>query len=226
MSRRAVDYVQGRRLADPVAARVFLTLAERTAHTGHDSDDGPMGLLLSDADIPEIAAGLGIDASRFRSLLRELRDLVPMDVLEHSDGTWEIVYGPPYTSPPEPQPRPAEDGGNIGPVNPFTMPGWDSYSTWGLDKPLGQADLGYLYAQLYRNTDDPGAAPSIWITPPRYTPTTLDQLVQAIATEIAPYELIPPTTQRDQDLAGSVISRALRNPSASGRRCKRATRAR
>jgi hypothetical protein len=72
------------------------------------------------------------------------------------------------------------------------MPRWESYSTWGLDKPLGRADLGYLYAQLYLNTDDPGAAPRIWITPPRYAPATLDQLAQAIATEIAPYELIPP----------------------------------
>jgi hypothetical protein len=189
---RAIAYVQGRRLADPLAERVFLTLAERTAPSDLDDDDSPMGLLLSDTDIPRLAAGLGIDADRFRSLLREVRDLVPMDVLEHSDGTWEIVYGPPYTSPPEPlQLRPAEDGDDIGPVNPFTMPGWESYSTWGLDKPLGLTDQGYLYAQLYRNTDDPGAAPRIWITPPGYAPTTLDQLAQAIATEITPYEPVP-----------------------------------
>jgi hypothetical protein len=147
VSRQAVAHVQGRNLADPVAARVFLTLAEHTAPSGHPNDDGPMGVLLNDADVPALAAGLGIDADRFRSLLRELRDLVPMDVLEHSDGTWEIVYGPPYTSPPEPpQPRPAEAGDEIGPVNPFTMPRWESYSTWGLDKPLGRADLSYLYA--------------------------------------------------------------------------------
>jgi hypothetical protein len=192
MSQRAVAYVQGCHLADPVATRVFLALAERTTPSWADSDDSPMGLIISDADIPGLADGLGIDADRFRDLLRELRDLVPMDVLEHSDGTWEIVYGPPYTSPPPPpQPRPAEDGDDIGPVNPFTMPGWESYSTWGMDKPLGLADQGYLYAQLYRNIDDPGAAPLVWITPPRYAPTTLDQLAQAIATEITPYEAIP-----------------------------------
>ncbi len=134
----------------------------------------------------------GIDADRFRGVLRELRNLVPMDVLEHSDGTWEIVFGLPYTNPPEPpQPRPAEDRDDIGGVNPFTMPGWESYSTWGLDQPLGLTDQGYLYAQLYLNTDNPGAAPRIWITPPRYAPVTLDQLAQAIATEIAPYEPVP-----------------------------------
>jgi hypothetical protein len=199
VGQRAIAYVQERRLADPVAARVFLTVAERTAPSSFDDDDSPMGLLLSDADIPGLAARLGIDADRFRGVLRELRDLVPMDVLEHSDGTWEIVFGPPYTNPPEPpQPRPAEDGDDIGAVNPFTMPGWESYSTWGLDQPLGLTDQGYLYVQLYLNTDDPGAAPRIWITPPKYAPVTLDQLAQAIATETAPYEPVPmpPSTIR------------------------------
>lgn len=200
MSERAVAYVRERRLADPAAERVFLALAERTKPSWSDNDDeSPMGVLLSDADIPGLAAGLGIDAGRFRGLLRELRDLVPMTVLEHRDGTWEIVYGPPYTSPEKPpEPMPARDGDDIGPVNPFTMPGWDDYSTWGLDKPLGQADMSYLYAQLYRNTDDPGGAPRVWITPPAYAPATLGQLAQAIATEIARYEPVsfPPVVIR------------------------------
>lgn len=190
MSHRAIAYVRDRCLPDD-AARVFLAIAERTAPSRSDDDDSPMGLLLNDAHIPGLAAELGIDPDRFRSLLRDLPLLVPMDVLEHRDGTWEIVYGPSYTNPVKPpEPAPAKDGDDIGPVNMFTMPGWENYSTWGLDKPHGRADLGCLYAQLYLNTDDPGTTPRIWITPPRYTPATLDQLAQAIATEIAPYEPI------------------------------------
>lgn len=199
MSRRAVAYVQGRRLADPDAARVFLLLAERTKSSSLDDDETPMGLLLNDADIPGLAAGLGIDADHFRNLLRRLRDAVPMDVLEHPDGVWEIVYGPPYTNPKKPsQASPAKDSDHIEPVNPFTMPGWEKYSTWGLDTPLGQAENSYLYAHLYLNTDDPRAAPRIWITPPKYVPTTLDQLAEAIASEIGPYSpvRIPPRAIR------------------------------
>jgi hypothetical protein len=167
-------------------------LAKRTEASLFDDDESPMGLLLNDADIPKLAANLGIGADRFRDLLRELRDLVPMDVLEHPDGTWEIVYGPLYTNPKErPQPRPAVDGGNFGPRNPFTMPGWEDHSTWGVDNPLGRADLRYLFAELYLNTDDRNAAPRIWITPPKYAPATLDELAQAIAAEISPYLAVP-----------------------------------
>jgi manganese transport protein len=36
--------------------------------------------------------------------------------------------------------------------------------------------LDVFYAQLYLNTDDPDATPRIWITQPKYTPATLDQL--------------------------------------------------
>jgi len=199
MSNRAVAYVHGRRLAEPDAARVFLVLAERTAPSGFDDDDSPMGLLLNDADIPGLAAALGIHADRFRSLLRELRDLVPMDVLEHRDGTWEIVYGPSYTNPRKPpEPTPAQDGDDIGPVNPFTMPGWENYSTWGLDQTPRPSKSWLSVRELYLNTDDPGARPRIWITPPRYTPATLDQLAQAIASEIAPYSPVqmPPSMIR------------------------------
>lgn len=195
VNHRAVAYVQGRHLADLDAARVFLLLAERTKSSTFDDDENPMGLLLNDADIPGLAAALGIYADRFRNLLRQLRDMVPMDVLEHRDGVWEIVYGPPYTNPKKaPQPCPAKDGDHIEPVNPFTMPGWEKYSTWGLDTPLGQAESAYLYAQLYLNTDDPRARPRIWITPPMYVPTTLDQLAEAIASEITAYSpvRIPP----------------------------------
>lgn len=70
MSHRAVAYVQGRRLAAPDAARVFLLLAEHTKSSSLDDDETPMGLLLNDADIPGLAAGLGIDTDNFRDLLR------------------------------------------------------------------------------------------------------------------------------------------------------------
>jgi hypothetical protein len=199
VSHRAIAYVQGRHLADLDAAKVFLMLAERTKSSSFDDDETPMGLLLNDADIPGLATRLGIDTDRFRNLLRQLRDMVPMDVLEHPDGVWEIVYGPSYTNPKKPpQPRAARDGDHIEPVNPFTMPGWEKYSTWGRDTPLGLADDAYLYAQLYLNTDDPGARPRIWITPPKYVATTLDQLAEAIASEITLYSpvRIPPQVIR------------------------------
>jgi hypothetical protein len=186
VSKRAIAYVQSRRLADPDAARVFLLLAERTHASSFGDEMAPMGLLLADADLPGLAAGLGISADRVRNVLRQLRDLVPMDVLEHPDGVWEMVYGPGYTDP-----QSARDGDAVGSRNMFTLPGWEDYSTWGMDAPLGLPEHAYLYAQLYRNTDNPADAPRIWITPPRYVLATLDQLAEAIATEIAPYEPIP-----------------------------------
>jgi hypothetical protein len=140
---------------------------------------------------------LSLGANRFRDVLRKLRDIVPMDVLEHQDGTWEIVYGPSYTSPLPP--RPVKEA--IGGRNIFGLPGWERYSTWGLDTPLGRADDAYLYAQLYRNTDDPNSRPRIWITPPRYILTTLDQLAEAASIEIAPHEPVSAAAQADQNLA-------------------------
>lgn len=69
----------------------------------------------------------------------------------------------------------------------FTMPGWERFSTWG------EMELqGHLWAQLYLNEDDRDAAPRIWITPPRYVPCTVDELTEAIAAAIAPYEAVPP----------------------------------
>ena len=189
MSQRAIAYAQERCLADPDAAGVLLLLAGRTDAVPFEDPLSPMGLLLSDRDIPALAATLNLGADRFRDVLRQLRDLVPMDVLEHRDGTWEVVYGPGYTNPP--QPRPARDGEAIAGRNIFDMPGWEEYSTWGLDAPRGRAEHAYLYAQLYRNTDDPDDRPRVWITPPRYVLTSLDQLAEAIATEIASYEPIP-----------------------------------
>jgi hypothetical protein len=189
MSQRAIAYARERNLADPDAARVLLLLADRTDALPFEDPWSPMGLLLSDRDIPALAVTLNLGADRFRDVLRQLRDIVPMDVLEHRDGTWEIVYGPGYTSPP--QPRPAKDGEAIGGRNIFDMPGWEKYSTWGLDAPHGRAEDAYLYAQLYRNTDDPDDRPRIWITPPRYILTSLDQLAEAVAIEIAPYESVP-----------------------------------
>lgn len=89
----------------------------------------------------------------------------------------------------------AQDGEAVEGRNAFGMPGWEQYSTWGLDAPLGRTEDAYLYAQLYRNTDDPNDRPRIWITPPRYILTSLDQLAEAIATELAPYEPIQLPTE-------------------------------
>jgi hypothetical protein len=188
VSKRAIAYVQSRRLTDPDAARVFLLLAERTQDLSFGDESAPMGLLVADTDLPGLAAEVGINADRFCNVLRQLRDLVPMDVLEHSDGAWELVYGPSYTDPPS---LSARDGETVGFRNVFAMPGWESYSTWGRDEPLGLSEHAYLYAQLYRNSDNPDGVPCVWITPPKYVLTTLDQLAEAIATEIAPYEPLP-----------------------------------
>ena len=193
MSERAIAYVRERNLVDPDAARVLLLLAGRTDALSIEDPWSPMGLLLSDCDIPAVAATLNLGADRFRDVLRQLRDIVPMDVLEHRDGTWEIVYGPSYTS--SPQPRLAQDGEAIEGRNAFGMPGWEQYSMWGLDTPLGRTEDAYLYAQLYRNTDDPDDRPRIWITPPQYILTSLDQLAEAIAIELAPYEPIQLPTE-------------------------------
>ncbi|MEU4229463.1 hypothetical protein AB0F17_34645 [Nonomuraea sp. NPDC026600] len=143
---------------------------------------------LHDSDIPALAAEAGLGAQRFRSVLRELKAAVPMDVLEHSDGVWEIVYGPSYTRPKTAVPPSGQAGGDG--IRAFTMPGWEQYSTWGYEE-----GLGHLYAQLYRNTDDRDAAPRIWITPPGHVVTTVDQLAKVIAEAIAPHELVPPPTE-------------------------------
>jgi hypothetical protein len=103
MSERAIAYVRERNLVDPDAARVFLLLAGRTNALPIEDPWSPMRLLLSDCDIRAVAATLNLGADRFHDVLRQLRDIVPMDVLEHRDGTWEIVYGPSYTSSPQPR---------------------------------------------------------------------------------------------------------------------------
>ena len=179
MSQRAVSYVRSLQLPDPTAARVFLLLAERTETFPGDDEEAPMGLKLRDADIPHLAASLGITAAEFRQHLRALKTMVPMDVLEHPDGVWEIIYGPWYS---RLKRKKVSSGTEIGGIRPFSMPGWDHYSTWGHEE-----GLGHLYAQLYLNEDDPSAAPRIWITPPRYQVTTVDELAKAIAAEIEPY---------------------------------------
>ena len=56
-----------------------------------------LGLNLDNADIPRLAAKAGMEAEEFRRQLRRLKSVVRMDVFEHSDGVWEIVYGPSYT---------------------------------------------------------------------------------------------------------------------------------
>ena len=68
-----------------------------------------------------------------------------MDVLEHTDGIWEIFYGPSYTNPEKANDARAFSDTEISGIRQFTMPGWDHYSTWGYEE-----GLGHLYAQLPR----------------------------------------------------------------------------
>ncbi|AVV45360.1 hypothetical protein QFZ56_006236 [Streptomyces achromogenes] len=46
----------------------------------------------------------------------------------------------------------------------------------------------HLYAQLIPNQGGPDAEPRIWITPPRHTVQTVDELADVISAAIAPYE--------------------------------------
>lgn len=196
--KQAVAYVQGLHLPDPDAERVFLLLVERTRTSSWDGEQPPvMGLELREADIPYFAASAGIDAPQFRRLLRAMKITIPMDVLEHRDGVWEIVYGPSYTNRKNKAAAPTSGDAPIGGIQPFTMPGWDRFSTWGYEE-----GLGHFYAQLYRNSDDRDAAPRIWITPPAYVVATVDELAETIATAIAPYE--------PMYLTASVISKWLK----------------
>jgi hypothetical protein len=47
---------------------------------------------------------------------------------------------------------------NIG-RSALDLPGWEDFSVWGWD-----ARDGELYAQLWRNTDDPRDMPRVWIS--------------------------------------------------------------
>ncbi|MFF1690753.1 hypothetical protein [Streptomyces sp. NPDC058254] len=107
MSTHAVEYVRSLQIADDVARRVFLLLAKRT-HTPGDArrpEDVPevMGLELRPGDIPVLALHAQLSPDELRQRLRGLKQHARMDVLEHPDGVWEIVYGPAYARPPRPQ---------------------------------------------------------------------------------------------------------------------------
>lgn len=188
MSRDAIEYVRRLSLPDPGAARVFVLLAERT-RPGSDLGQGPghvMGLELRDTEIPALAAGIGLAPEQFRRLLRLLKTTVSMDVLEHDDGVWEIVYGPAYTDP-KPPPRARFDEADIPEAKAFAFPGWQRSSTWGRD-----GGHGHLYARLVHDSDAPGANLRIWITAPRHVVDTVDELAEAIAEAIAPHCVLPP----------------------------------
>ncbi|MET9736077.1 hypothetical protein ABZZ79_37280 [Streptomyces sp. NPDC006458] len=110
MNRHAIAYVNSLGITDAIVRAVLQLLAERTDAPGDHRrpEDIPdiMGLHLQDSDVPALAVRAGLDPQEFRQQLRALKQHVKMDVLEHSDGLWEIVYGPSYTRPPKP--RPAE----------------------------------------------------------------------------------------------------------------------
>ncbi|KUN57765.1 hypothetical protein AQJ46_45970 [Streptomyces canus] len=97
----------GLQIADDIARRVFVLLAKRT-HTPGDArrpEDVPevMGLELRPGDIPVLALHAQLSPDELRQRLRDLKRHARMDVLEHPDGVWEIVYGPAYAQPPRPQ---------------------------------------------------------------------------------------------------------------------------
>ncbi|WP_331736964.1 hypothetical protein [Streptomyces sp. NBC_00211] len=188
MSRQAIAYVHQTGIADETAKQVFLLLAQHTETAGdpYRPEDIPdiMGLNLNDSDIPGLAARTGIEPEEFRRQLRGMKQHVPMDVLEHSDGVWEIVYGPSYSRPPKP--RAAKPDLTHGGPHPFWLPGWEKFSTWGYEQ--GPGGHQHLYAQLIPNQDGADAEPRIWITPPRHTVQTVDELAEAIAEALAPYQ--------------------------------------
>ncbi|MEU6350154.1 hypothetical protein ABZ896_12585 [Streptomyces sp. NPDC047072] len=188
MSRHATAYVNSLGISDATARTVLLLLAERTDAPGDPRrpEDVPdiMGLDLQASDVPALAALAGLDPEEFRRQLRGLKQHVKMDVLEHTDGVWEIVYGPSYTRPP--RPRLAEPDLTQGGPHPFWLPGWEKYSTWGYEQ--GPGGHQHLYAQLIPNQDGPDAQPRIWITPPRHTVQSVDELAEAIAEALVPYQ--------------------------------------
>jgi hypothetical protein len=191
VSRQAVAYVQQAQITDATAKQVFMALAERTRTRDdpHRPDEIPdiMGIELSEADIPSLAARAGLDAAAFREQLRALKQHVRIDVLEHDDGVWEIVYGPSYTR--LSSPRPAAPDTTQGGPHAFWMPGWEDYSTWGYDGAPGDQ---HLYAQIIHNKDDPDAEPRIWITPPRHVVRTVDELAAVIAEAMSGYGPVAP----------------------------------
>lgn len=186
----AMDYMRSlRHVTDPVTQRILLLLARLTRSPFLGEESPILGVDIQDTDVPGLARRAATDEATFRSVLRSLRDRIPMDVLEHSNGLWEIVYGPQYTDRNLQKPRRESitDATVIG-IHSFNMPGWDHYSTWGYDE-----GAGYMYAQLYRNHDSQDERPTIWITPTTgYSLSTIDQLARAIAFEIAPFEAVSP----------------------------------
>ncbi|WP_051753739.1 hypothetical protein [Streptomyces achromogenes] len=191
MSRHATAYVHSLGIADETARRVLVVLAERTHAPGdpYRPEDVPevMGLHLQDSDISALAAQAVLDPDAFRQQLRGLKEHARMDVLEHTDGSWEIVYGPSYTR--AATPRPATPDLTRGGPHPFWLPGWEKYSTWGYEQ--GPGGHQHLYAQLILNQDGADAEPRIWITPPRHTAASFDELAEAIAAALAPYGPVP-----------------------------------
>ncbi|WP_327668119.1 MULTISPECIES: hypothetical protein [unclassified Streptomyces] len=62
------------------------------------------GLTLQPADIPVLALHAQLSPDELRQQLRALKQHVRMDVLQHPDGVWEIVYEPTYARSPRPSP--------------------------------------------------------------------------------------------------------------------------
>jgi hypothetical protein len=82
------------------------------------------------------------------------------------------------------------------------LPGWDQASVWGWDLPEGS-----LFAQLYRNGDDGGDEPRIWLTtlkgwPAITSPQTLAEWIANATGVSLPDVLLALAAQAPGQMAG------------------------
>jgi hypothetical protein len=110
-----------------------------------------------------------------------------MDALEHTDGVWEIVYGPVIQ--PSSEAATSQAGSDARRPAPALAAGLGEVQHLGLRaRPRSTPTSVRLYAQLILNQDGANTEPRIWITPPRQTVQTVDELAEAIAEALAPYQ--------------------------------------
>ncbi len=84
------------------------------------------------------------------------------------------------------------------------LAGWDQASVWGWDLPEGS-----LFAQLYRNGDDGGAEPRIWLTtlkgwPQVTAPQVLAEWIANVTAVSLPDVLLALAAQAPGEMAGEL----------------------
>jgi len=84
-----------------------------------------------------------------------------------------------------------------GPVR-LPLEGWDQASIWGWDEKANS-----LFANLWRNNDDPAQSPTIRIAPDEFTPAiTIPETLAlhiAMAVNRSPWEVTSAMDEADQD---------------------------